>query len=270
MVHLDPDHAGRTGPTQAPGARPRGGAGAAGRVVARSHPTTSVTRSVGPAPAKVLVIAAPGGSDLASALRDQGFEVKASWPSAIGQLRAVLGWRPHAVLVDGAEPDGPGRELVRAVARGAAPVVVLVSRLTGPVRDELARLGATSVLSRRRPVREIATTIRHLVEQERRRPRRPSTAGPEWRPPRSAEPRRARFDRLTPREQAVLRSLIEGMPASVIALESSVSVSTVRTQIRAILQKLNVNSQLQAVSLARQAGWPTEASPAGRPSRGAG
>jgi DNA-binding NarL/FixJ family response regulator len=58
----------------------------------------------------------------------------------------------------------------------------------------------------------------------------------------------------------VLRSLIEGMPASVIALESSVSISTVRTQIRSILQKLNVNSQLQAVSLARRAGWPSEAS----------
>jgi len=263
MVDSDTRETGGWAVPRRPHGRGRLGDGAGRASVPRSHPSSSVTRSVRPSPAKVLVITAPGAepSELASALHDEGFDVRTSWPSAKGQLQRALGWRPHAVLVDGAEVHGPGRELVQTVTRGSAPVVVLVKRLTGPARDELARLGASSILSRSRPVQEIATTIRRLLDQERlRSSRRRPALGREWRLTRAADPPRARFDRLTPREQAVLRSLIEGMPASVIALESSVSISTVRTQIRSILQKLNVNSQLQAVSLARRAGWPSEAS----------
>jgi DNA-binding CsgD family transcriptional regulator len=37
-----------------------------------------------------------------------------------------------------------------------------------------------------------------------------------------------------------------------------VSESTVRSQIRSIFQKLGVNSQLRAVSLARQVGWTAD------------
>jgi DNA-binding NarL/FixJ family response regulator len=38
-------------------------------------------------------------------------------------------------------------------------------------------------------------------------------------------------------------------------VESFVSVATVRSQVRAILLKLGVNSQLAAVAAARQSGW---------------
>jgi DNA-binding NarL/FixJ family response regulator len=49
-----------------------------------------------------------------------------------------------------------------------------------------------------------------------------------------------------------------GEPAESIAEHSFVSLATVRSQIRAILQKLDVRSQLAAVALARDAGWPPE------------
>jgi len=35
-----------------------------------------------------------------------------------------------------------------------------------------------------------------------------------------------------------------------------VSLTTVRSQIRSVLMKLGVNSQLAAVALARRQGWP--------------
>ncbi|WP_055585533.1 response regulator transcription factor [Peterkaempfera griseoplana] len=60
------------------------------------------------------------------------------------------------------------------------------------------------------------------------------------------------LDRLTPRELAVLRSLAEGKRARAIAEESWVALSTVRSQIRSILAKLEVNSQLQAAALGRE------------------
>jgi DNA-binding NarL/FixJ family response regulator len=67
--------------------------------------------------------------------------------------------------------------------------------------------------------------------------------------------RLAPFERLSPREAEVLRELIHGRPAETIATTSFVSILTVRAQIRSILSKLGVTSQLAAVSMARQAGW---------------
>jgi DNA-binding NarL/FixJ family response regulator len=61
-----------------------------------------------------------------------------------------------------------------------------------------------------------------------------------------------RLDRLSPREREVLELLAQGHRAAEIAEHFVVSMPTVRTQIRAILTKLQVNSQLEAVALARQ------------------
>jgi DNA-binding NarL/FixJ family response regulator len=66
------------------------------------------------------------------------------------------------------------------------------------------------------------------------------------------------FARLTEREQVVLSELIEGHCAEDIAKAAFVSISTVRSQIKSILQKLGVNSQLAAVAMARRAGWSLE------------
>ncbi|HZU73366.1 MAG TPA: response regulator transcription factor [Acidimicrobiales bacterium] len=65
------------------------------------------------------------------------------------------------------------------------------------------------------------------------------------------------FDSLTPKEQEVLGQLIDGLTASEIAEARSVAVATVRSNIRGILEKLGVNSQLAAVALARRTGWRT-------------
>jgi DNA-binding NarL/FixJ family response regulator len=59
-----------------------------------------------------------------------------------------------------------------------------------------------------------------------------------------------RFDRLSAQEREVLALLIAGQRATAIAEHFVVSMATVRTQIRAILVKLEVSSQLEAVALA--------------------
>ena len=63
------------------------------------------------------------------------------------------------------------------------------------------------------------------------------------------------FQELTARESEVLGELMQGKAADTIAEESVVSVATIRTQIRSILAKLGVNSQLAAVARAQQARW---------------
>lgn len=60
-----------------------------------------------------------------------------------------------------------------------------------------------------------------------------------------------RLGQLSIREREVLERLAAGHRAAAIAEEFSVSLATVRSQIRAVLSKLNVNSQLEAVALIR-------------------
>jgi len=82
-----------------------------------------------------------------------------------------------------------------------------------------------------------------------------------WPPPGAAEVSDAlrrrereaqRFAALTGREQDVLGALISGRSAAEIAAADRVSITTVRSQIQAILTKLEVTSQLAAVALAHR------------------
>ena len=61
----------------------------------------------------------------------------------------------------------------------------------------------------------------------------------------------ATFEQLTHREALVLAALTDGLSAEEIARDHFVALTTVRSQIRAVLQKLGVRSQLAAVR------WPT-------------
>ncbi len=63
------------------------------------------------------------------------------------------------------------------------------------------------------------------------------------------------FEALSRRENEVLCLLMEGHSVAKIAESSFVSVGTVRTQVKAILRKLGVNSQAAAVALAYRSGW---------------
>jgi two-component system nitrate/nitrite response regulator NarL len=69
------------------------------------------------------------------------------------------------------------------------------------------------------------------------------------------EQHRHRLHRLSPREQEVLGALVEGRTVQAIAEDSVVSAATVRTQVKAILAKLEVSSQLAAVALANEVDW---------------
>ncbi len=63
---------------------------------------------------------------------------------------------------------------------------------------------------------------------------------------------RERWQRLTPREREVVSRIVAGRRPAVIAKEFVVSVATVRSQIRSILAKLEVSSQLEVVALVRR------------------
>jgi DNA-binding NarL/FixJ family response regulator len=66
------------------------------------------------------------------------------------------------------------------------------------------------------------------------------------------------FERLTLREREVLAALVDGLSAEEIAETQFVALTTVRSQIRSVLQKLGVRSQLAAVAHANRVGWKPE------------
>jgi DNA-binding NarL/FixJ family response regulator len=66
----------------------------------------------------------------------------------------------------------------------------------------------------------------------------------------------ATFGRLTEPEAQVLTMLVRGSTPDEVSASALVAVATVRTHVRGVLDKLGVNSQLAAVALARQTGWP--------------
>jgi DNA-binding NarL/FixJ family response regulator len=136
--------------------------------------------------------------------------------------------------------------------------VVMVTGVSDRVRlAECLEAGATGLINKSTPFADLVLAVQEVVELGTLVPpqQRHELLG-ELRRQRAADrDRLAPFERLTGREQQVLGALMEGKAAEKIAEEYFVSLATVRSQIRAILLKLDVNSQLAAVAMARQSEW---------------
>lgn len=136
--------------------------------------------------------------------------------------------------------------------------VVMVTGVTDRVRlARCVRAGAVGIVDKGAPFEELVAAVETvlaggtLVDEHARQEylallRRHDSEESE---------RLAPFRELTPREAEVLRALCEGRAVEEIARDAVVSVSTVRSQVRAVLRKLGVNSQLAATALARRAAW---------------
>ena len=191
-------------------------------------------------------------------LRAEGFEV-VSTDGAPAALPALLaGFAPEVVLLDLYLADGlSGISLMPMLRAPGRTVIVLTAETEPTILARALEAGADAVLGKTVPfpqlIREIVAIPRgQSVEAGIRR----SQVMHEARVAARERSRRlAPFAALTPREEAVLSMLVDGILAADIAEASYVSLSTVRSQIRSILAKLGVGSQLAAVSLAIKAGW---------------
>lgn len=177
--------------------------------------------------------------------------------SSTSVLAAVLRVRPRVVLLDlGLGEACNGVHLIEPVARSGAVVVVVTSATDRAVWGECLHHGASTVLSKAQPLNAILSTIRHIGEGRAVMPREQReqlTAGYLSTRVEMRELRR-RMESLTPRERQVLAHLMAGRAVREIAHLGVVSEATVRTQVKSILAKLDVSSQLAAVGAAHRAG----------------
>jgi two-component system nitrate/nitrite response regulator NarL len=152
---------------------------------------------------------------------------------------------------------GDGVNLIAPLARAGINVVVLTASEDLPRWGGCMRLGARKVLPKSGALQQALSTVRRLHQglpvMNREELESLLEAWAQQR--RVSDDLRRRLDLLTPRERQVLGALIEGRTVRAISEESVVSEATVRTQVKSILNKLEVSSQLAAVGMANQVGW---------------
>ena len=196
---------------------------------------------------------------LALALGVAGIPAEASATHEPAAVVDVVRQRPPAALVLdlGLGPAGTGDSIIADVVGEGVDVVVLTAeedpiRLAGCLATGVGRI-IPKTLDLEVLVDQLADALEAPLERWTAREQRiladASARTEDLR--RRLEP----FESLTGREADVLAGLMGGLAATEIAERSFVSLSTVRSQIRAVLAKLGVHSQLAAVAMAHQSGW---------------
>jgi DNA-binding NarL/FixJ family response regulator len=173
-------------------------------------------------------------------------------------LSTLVRLKPRIVLLDlDLGGFGDGVRLISPLAKAGVNVVVVTASADRSRWGEALRYGARATLSKSQPLNDILATVRRInaglpvMTHEQREEllrlwheQRRETQGIH-----------ERFGQLTAREMQVLGHLMLGHSVHDIAVASVVSEATVRTQVKSILAKLHVSSQLAAVGLAHQIGW---------------
>jgi DNA-binding NarL/FixJ family response regulator len=189
------------------------------------------------------------------ALSERSWHVETSdGPSAGDVIDHAREFQPRCVLLDTQMRNGIGSgiELIRPLVSTGSQVVMLTAERRRSVLAQCLEAGAAGWIGIGAGLDEVDSTIGLVIEGH---PIIGRTARAELlerlRTERAQALRaQATFEQLTQREALVLAAMMEGLSADEIARSHFVAVTTVRSQIRSVLQKLGVRSQLAAVALA--------------------
>jgi two-component system, NarL family, nitrate/nitrite response regulator NarL len=206
---------------------------------------------------------------LASALESYGFTTTNITANDLVNEEGI-DWSPDLVLLDARSLDvDAGSALIGGVCQMGVQVCVIDAADDGQRSNAWLTAGTAALIDKGEPFDELFRTITLLLRNRllsQAAPRYHSAAATAAAPVDDRRPERlALFASLSDREKMVLAELIEGHCAEDIAKGAFVSISTVRSQIKSILQKLGVNSQLAAVALARRADWSLQRPPSTPP-----
>lgn len=154
-------------------------------------------------------------------------------------LRAAAAHEVDVIVIDVRLPDGNGLDAITPLLalRPRARVVVLTGHPRSDLASRAMNEGASAFLAKEEGLARLLEAIRVA------RPNRPLVT--------EALPEAAHAEvGLTPREREVLQLMVAGQDPAGMARTLGLSRHTVRDHIKAVLAKLEVHSQLAAVSRA--------------------
>lgn len=151
----------------------------------------------------------------------------------------------------------PWMGTIAPLTRAGTDVVILTSTTDRASWGQALRRGARVVLPKSRPLNDLVSIVRRLTEGLRVLDVREREELISHAVRRDIELAglRERFERLSRREEEVLEHLRSGRTVSQIATLNFVSPATVRTQVKSILAKLEVTSQIAAVGASHRLNW---------------
>ena len=197
---------------------------------------------------------------LATALELRGVSVETVVPvDDLTELRdELLARAPELVLLDldlGAA--GEATPLIPPLAEAGIAVVMVTGVADATARARCVAAGAVGILDKTEGVETVVDAIERVRAQGTLLSEHERQEQLAWLRERERERGRmlAPFSALTRREAEVLGELMAGHTVDEIAADAVVSRATVRTQVRSILSKLGVHSQIAAIGLAHEAGW---------------
>jgi two-component system, NarL family, nitrate/nitrite response regulator NarL len=217
------------------------------------------------ATADVLIVDDHGllAQSLTFALRAEGLQVdrcrELTGPAIVGAVESA---QPDVVLLDldlGGEV-GASTELIPTLREAGSSVVMLTGVTDRTRLAACVEAGAVGVIPKSDPFERLVAGVTRAVEVGTllTRHERDELLAELRRSRETERARRQPFEELTRREAEVLAALMEGQSAERIARDAFVSLATVRSQIKSLRLKLGAGSQLEAVAMARHAGWELE------------
>ena len=173
-------------------------------------------------------------------------------------LGDVLRLRPRIAVLDLDLGHRHGGLRLVGPMTSAGIAVVVVTGTEDPVRwGECLRHGARTVLHTGVPLSSMLASLRLVADGRAAmsREEREDLLRQYHREKLACRELRLRLATLTPREVQVLGHLMAGRTVLEIARSSVVAESTVRSQVRSVLAKIGVSSQVAAVGAAHRSGW---------------
>ena len=161
--------------------------------------------------------------------------------------------RPDIVLMDLRMPVLNGIEATRLILNGRAPegtprVIVLTTIQRDEAVYSALRAGASAFLTKDATPADVLSTIRGT---HRGQPTATDSAAlglvREFSGTSGASSRESLHERLSPREHEVMLAVADGCTNSQIATRAHLSEATVKTHVRAVLNKLNLRSRVHIV-----------------------
>jgi len=171
-----------------------------------------------------------------------GFEVIASASNVSEARSAIAALAPDVVIVDINLPDGTGFDLIHWIRKidSELPVVVLSLNDSHEYINSARKVGANSYINKSAPIEELMAAVDFAIHS-------PHTFSSTIKP--------SPYEyALTARELDVLSLIAKGLSNLQISTQLHISLSTVKTHVSSILQKLSAENRVGAIKVARESG----------------